>query len=257
MGCLPIGSVLSVLLAASLAATPMPAEDDPWKSETFLADYSGLQPVASKTALDYVYVAPQAEEKLARCDAIMVDQPEISISPASPYNSAKPDELKAISEFMRTTIVERLQSRGLRIVDHEGENVLYLRVALTHLQLKKKRRGVLSYTPVGAVVHGVKSAVQEVMNEVDIIDMAGQAEVAASHTGEVLGAMVTRPRGAAGTTGGGKPERMTFEEFKAHVDEYSDRLACRVDNGRKPADRRVDCTDPAAATPPGGEAPGK
>lgn len=252
-----IRGLLPALMVVSFATMPGSAEDNPWRSETFLSDYTHLKPAPSKSGQDYIYVAPGAEEKLALFDAVMVDQPEISISPASPYSSAKPDDLKAIADFMRNAIVERLKSRGFKVVEQQGERVLYMRVALTDLQLKKKKRGVLSFTPIGAVVHGVKAAVQGVMKDVDIIDMTSQAEITGSQTGEVLGAIVCKRGAAAGKTGGGKPERMTFDDFKAHIDEYSDRLACRLDNSRRPADQRVDCTDPAARTAPGEGAPGK
>ena len=240
-------TVLAGVLLA-VAPAPAPAQNDPWASQTFLSDYSRLKPSPSKTGQDYTYFAQDAEPRFATFDSVMVDQPEIAVSPDSPYHSAKPDDLKAISEFMRGTIVDRLRQRGYAVVEAPGERVLYLRVALTDLQLKKKRRGVLAYTPVGAIVHGVKGAVQEVMENVDILAMAGQAEVADSRTGEVFGAMVTRRGGTAGGPDK-KVERMTFDDFKAHVEEYSDRMACRLDNARRPAEQRVDCTDPAVRKP--------
>ena len=250
-----IGIALTVLLVASVAMTAIPDQEDRWKSQTFLSDYSLLKPVPSKGRHDFVYVAPGAEDRFAKFDSIMVDQPEISVSAASPYGSAKPDDLKAISEFMRGAIVERVNSHGYKVVDKAGESVLYLRVALTDVQLKKKKRGVLAYTPVGAVVHEVKGAVQNVMKNVDIIDMAGQAEVSISQTGEVLGAMASLR--SAESEASGKPERMTFDQFKAHVEEYSDRLACRLDNAKRPPEQRVDCTDPAVRSVPSGRPAGK
>jgi hypothetical protein len=253
----PIGSLLALLVVASFSAALVSGQDNPWTSETFLSDYTVLKPVATKSGQEYTYIAPGAEERFRQFNAVMVDQPEISVSAASPYHSAKPDDLKAIAEFMRNTIVERLESRGFKVVGQQGDNVLYLRTALTDLQLKKKKRGVLSYTPVGAVVHGVKSAVQNVMKEVDIIDMAGQAEVMASQTGEVFGAMLVKPAALVEKTGSGKAERMTFDQFKSHVDEYSARLACRLDNARRPPDQRVNCIDPPAGNAPGGGSPGK
>jgi hypothetical protein len=250
-----IGFALTVLLIASVAMTAILAQEDRWKSQTFLSDYSLLKPVQSKGRQDFMYTAPGSQNKVGMFDSVMVDQPEISMSAASPYGSAKPDDLKAISEFMRSAIVARLKAHGYEVVDKAGERVLYLRVAMTDVQLKKKKRGVLAYTPVGAVVHELKGAVQNFMKNVDIIDMSGQAEVTASQTGEVLGAMATL-RSAEGTATG-KPERMTFDEFKSHVEDYSDLLACRLENGKRPPEQRVDCTDPAVRRVPGGRPAGK
>ena len=61
MRCFPIGSLLPVLVAASFAAMPVVAEDNPWKSETFLSDYTLLRPVPSRSGQEYLYVAPEAE----------------------------------------------------------------------------------------------------------------------------------------------------------------------------------------------------
>jgi hypothetical protein len=248
MRCFRVPVVLAALVVVSFSSALLPDDGDPWKSETFLTDYSGLVPVPARTGQNFVYEAPGAEAKFGHFDAVMVDQPEISLSPSSPYHSAKPDELKAIAEFLRSAVAESLRSRGYEVVDRQGEHVLYLRVALTDLQLKKKRRGVLSYTPIGAVVHGVKAAVQDVMKEVDILDMAGQAEALDSRSGDVLAAIVCKRRAPVGASGG-KLDRMTFEEFHAHVTGYGHQMACRLDNGRLPVDQRVDCTDPAVPFP--------
>jgi hypothetical protein len=240
-----LAALPAVLAAASLATVPVAGDEDPWKSESFLADYSLLKPVPSKDGREFAYLAPGSEERLAAFDAVMVDQPEIAVRSDSPYHSAKPDDLKAISEFLRGAIVASLQARGYRVVEEAGPNVLYMRVALTDLRLRKKRRGVLAYTPIGAVVHGVKAAVQSVMKDVDILSMAAQAEIAASDTGEVLGALVCRRVASAPGDAAAKPERMTFEEFGARVQEYGDRMACRLTNARQPAGERIDCAEPA------------
>ena len=244
------------LAALLLAAAPLAAQDNPWASQSFLTDYTLLKPVSSVKGQEFLYVAPGIEEKVAPADSVMVDQPEIVISKDSPYGSAKPDDLKAIAEFTRTAIVDRIKRRGFKVVDQAGPNVVYLRVAITDLQLKKKKRGILTYTPVGAVVHGVASAVQGFLEHVDILDMSGQAELSLSQTGELLGELATRPVPKPGADGG-KPERMTFDQFRERVDEYSDRLACRLDNSRQPADRRVDCTDPTARMASLGAPPAK
>ncbi len=254
----PIRSLLLVTLAAIFAAALCPAQESPFKSQTFLSDYSQLKPWGSQgKTQEYVYVAPGVYDKFGKFNSVMVDQPEISLSPDSPYHSAKPDDLKAIAEFMRTTIVDRLKTRGYEVVAKGGEGVLYLRTAMTDVQLKKKKRGILAYTPVGAVVHGVKTAVQSVMSNTDIIDMAGQAEIVDSQTGEVLAAMVSRRRTEGIQEGKDKTERIDFDEFKTHVDEFSDRLACRLRNGKLPPEKRVDCTDAAARAAASGDTPRK
>ncbi len=252
-----IREVLAVLAVTTFVVAQVPTDDNPWKSETFLSDYSRLQLVPSKRGEEWLYVAPGAHEKIGKYDAFMVDQPEISLAKDSPYHSAKPDDLKAIAEFVRSALNRNLEAQGLKIVDQKGENVCYLRLAMTDLYLKKKTRGVLAYTPVGAVVHGVKSAVQNVMKNVDIIDMAAQAEFSDSLSGEVLGAMAGKMQRAQDKARGGTLERMTFDELEDRVEDASERIACRVENARKPPDRRIDCSDPVVRAAARGASPAK
>ncbi len=210
--------------------------------------------------------------RFAPYDAVMVDQPEVALSPDSPYRSAKPHDLAVIAEFLRGAVSERLVSRGFRVVDQKGEKVLYLRMALTDLELHKKKRGVLTYTPIGAVSHAVGRALKDITGETEIQRMTVQAELLDSVTNEVLGATVMRrdvaspaaasaPAPAATPEPVGqkkhKPERIGFEEFEAAAQEYSDRLACRIDNARRAPEARVDCADPAAraATAPAAAPP--
>lgn len=242
----PIHRLLTLVLLAALGATPIGAQENLWQSESFLSDYTLLKPVPTTTGREFGYTAPGIEEKLGRFDSIMVDQPEISISATSPYRSAKPDDLRAISELVRNAIVDRLKARGFKIVEQAGPNVLFLRVALTDMQLSKKKRSLLTYTPAGVVLHGVKSAVQGFMHKVDIIDMTGEAEITASESGELLGEIVSMRSIPADTGGDDKLKPMTFDVFKGRIEEYSDRLACRLDNGRRSPAERIDCSDPAA-----------
>jgi hypothetical protein len=95
------------------------------------------------------------------------------------------------------------------------------------------------------------------MSNVDIIDMAGQAEIAASQTGEVLGAVAVKRSPSANKTGSANRERLTFDEFRTYVESYSDRLACRLDNARRPAEQRIDCNSLMNRGTPGGEAPAR
>ena len=54
-------------------------------------------------------------------------------------------------------------------------------MALTELYLKKKKRGVLAYTPVGAVAKLGTDALKETLSKIDIIEMTFEAELAGQH----------------------------------------------------------------------------
>lgn len=210
----------------------------------FLTDYSVLTTQESSEGSDRVYAAPGAEERLVNYNAVMVDEPEIHFSPDSEYKGLKPEDVAAIAAILRDNLVEKLRSGGYDVVEQPGANVLYMRTALTNLYLKKKKRGIMSYTPMGAVVKVGKDALSETLNKVDIIEMNLEAELSDSLSGQIFAAAELQ-RGAQKSSGQ-KEQRMDMEELRATVQEYSGRFRCRLDNARTSADQRIDCYDAAA-----------
>ena len=205
----------------------------------FLDDYSKLKPQSAAAGEDLVYVAPGAFERLAKYKGVMIDQPEILISADSDYKGAKPDDLKAISEMMRQTLSERLKASGRDVVETPGPDVLYVRLGLTDLYLKKKKRNILGYTPIGFVVKAGVDAVQSMMDNVDIIEMSFEAEFKDSKSNDQLGAIVVR-RGARKAEGQ-KEQRINFDEFQKTIGVYASRFRCRLDNAKLPAGQQQDC----------------
>lgn len=193
--------------------------------------------------VDLVYAAPGVFERLGAYTAVMIDQPEIWIADDSDYRGAKPDDLKAIADLIRQGFTANLKDGGHNVVESPGSHVVFMRIALTDVYLKKKKRKLLQYTPIGAAAKLVSDQVKDMMNTVDVIEMALQAEFLDSASGEVLGAVIIK-RGARKDKKAGqkKDTRMDFEEFSNVVNEYGYRLRCRFDNGKLPKEQWVSCT---------------
>ncbi|MCC7258075.1 MAG: DUF3313 domain-containing protein [Gammaproteobacteria bacterium] len=208
--------------------------------KNFLTDYTKLQAKATDKGTDRMYMAPGVLERLAKYDGVMVDQPEILISPESDYKGAKPEDLAAIAGMMREGLSARLSAGGYNVVQAPGPGVIYVRLALTDLQLKKKKRGVLAYTPIGLVVKAGTDALKDMMDKYDVMNMVIQAELTDSQSNEMLAALVAE-RG-----GGEKPVRMDFDQLDAQMKDFGSRLRCRLDNARVPASQQIDCLDPQA-----------
>lgn len=205
---------------------------------TFLSDYTKLQSRVTPKGADYVYMAPGAVERLAKYNGVMVDQPEILISPESDYKGAKPEDLAAIAALMREGLSARLSAGGYNVVQAPGTGVIYVRLALTDLQMKKKKRGVLGYTPIGFVVKAGADAIKEMIDKYDIMGMTIQGELTDSQSNEVLAAVVAERGGM-----GDKSQRMDFDELDAQMQEFGARLRCRLDNARLPKSQQIDCLD--------------
>ena len=229
--------VAGILISASAQA------EAPAYEQEFLSDYSQLVGFETSKGWEFAYAAPGAFERLVNYTGVMVDQAEVHISADSPYRGAKPDDLKAVSELMRDGLAGRLVRGGYNVVEAPGPGIIYLRLALTDLSLKKKKRGLLAYTPVGAVVKAGSDLVREMMDKYDILNMAIQGELVDSQTGEVLLAIVSLQGDPKGK------ERIDFDELEMTMQDYGSRLRCRLDAAKRPDAERVDCRDPANWAP--------
>ncbi len=108
---------------------------------------------------------------------------------------------------MRDALKTRIEGGGhYKVVDKPAADVVVARTALTNLYLKKKKRGLLAYTPVGAVAKVGVDALRETLDKVDIIEMAFEGELTDSKSGDVLVALVVE-RGAR-KADGQKEQRM-------------------------------------------------
>jgi Protein of unknown function (DUF3313) len=78
--------------------------------------------------------------------------------------------LKLLADTVRLATMERLEAGGYPVADEPGPGVAYIRIAIANLYLKKKKRGILSYTPMGFVVHStMQAAVRDLWKKIDII----------------------------------------------------------------------------------------
>jgi len=178
---------------------------------------------------------------MADYTAILVDQPEIFIAADSKYRGAKGDQLKQLADVARLALLERLEANGITVAYEPGPDVLYLRWAITDLYLKKKKRGLLSYTPIGMVVHTTKqAAVRDMWKKINIVEFAVEMESSDLVTGEILIAVVSRKQGLRKEKGQ-EEDIVTWQELDALFSTLGERLVCGLQNSRKGASSFVDC----------------
>jgi hypothetical protein len=242
LGKLPLAAVLMCLAPAVYAEVGYFSIE-----ERFLSiDYALFEVRQEPDGVDLIYLAPDALKRIGRYEGVMVDQPEVWLDPDSEYGGVKPDNAKVIADAIREGITAKLVEGGRNIVQEPGPNVLHFRMALTDLYLKKKKRRLLAYTPIGAVAKAGADLVRETMQKVDIIEMALQAELVDSLTGEVMFAAVIKRGARKDKSDDQKYVRIDFDEFRAVVAEYGTRFRCQLDNAELPEKQWIDCTDPAA-----------
>ena len=216
-----------------LAMTPLGVAAEELIYSGFMSDYSQLTKVTDGTA-DYRYLAPDANDRLARYNAIMIDQPEIFIAVDSPYRGAKPRQLDTLAESLRAGISEAVRG-DIYVVDRPAENVLYLSTAITNLKLNKRKKSALQYLPVALVVGGVAGAASsDIAKKADFGGLVFELEAFDSMTGERIVAIIDsiEPVGKG-------PE--TWEDVDVLMRRYGKLISCRFRNAHLPQEERVDC----------------
>ena len=210
------------------------------QEESFFTDASLLAPWDQGT-FTLGYVHPDALQIAERYDSVMVDQPEVLLAQDSKYNGAKGDHLKQLADVARLAMIERIEDGGWNVVDEPGPNVVYIRLAIADLYLQKKKRSILSYTPVGFVAHSTRQAmVQDVWKKIDIVELGLLIEWIDSVSGEVLSAGDAR-RGLRKAKGR-KAELVSWQDIDALFLTIGEQTRCHLDNNRLPeAAKRTDC----------------
>jgi hypothetical protein len=201
----------------------------------FLPNYEGLEFAPGEYG-NKSQPVPNIMGKMASLDKIMVDQPEIFVASDSKYKGMKPDDSLALAEALRQAMVQKIYPDNL--VEQKGPNVIYIRMAISDLYLKKKKRGVMSFTPVGAVAYAAKGALtSDMMNKIDLVGVTVEVEALNSETGEHLGSFVSKlaPLGTGGWN------EASWDKLLSDFDALSSQIACRIRNSKLPESDRADC----------------
>lgn len=201
----------------------------------FLPDYTGLEFAKGEYGGKTLPV-PNLMEKVAGMTKVMVDQPEIFIADDSKYKGLKPEDARALAETLRSAIVAYAEPGAL--VEEPGANVIYWRIAITDLHLKKKKRRLLSYTPVGLVAHTAKGlAVSDIMKKIDLVGVTVEMQSLNAATGENLGSLVMK----FAPVGEGSSDEATWENVLVNFDAVGQQVSCRYKNSKLPEAQRKDC----------------
>ena len=208
----------------------------------FLTDYSMLKPNEG----DFItlrYFDDNLLRRMTDYNAVFVDQPEIFVAADSKYKGAKGDQLKALADVARLATMDRLEANGYTVATEPGRDTLYFRWAITDLYLQKKKRGILSYTPVGFVVHATtQAAVRDLWKKIDIAELSIEAEFSDFVTGEILGAAVSTQLGMRKASGQ-KADLVSWQELDALFQTLGERLSCVLDAAGAPESEWRACAD--------------
>jgi hypothetical protein len=165
---------------------------------------------------------------LKKYTKIMIDPVEIWIAPKSKYKGIQPDDLKVLADTFRKSIIDALEPT-YPVVNKPGPDVLGIRIAITHVFITKKKRGLLGYTPIGLVVStGMKAfgdnmSLQEAVIEAELLD---------SQSNERIGALMDIQSETAkkkSSFSAVKKGTTSWDEIEQTLKFYAERFRGRID----------------------------
>jgi hypothetical protein len=228
-----------LILALGLCAMASAAA----QNNDFLTDYSLLEPHDGRFVKARYINETIMQRKADYKKTVFVDQPEIFVAADSKYKGAKGDQLKALADVARLATMDRLEANGYTIATEPAQDALYLRWAITDLYLQKKKRGILSYTPVGMVVHATtQAAVRDLWKKIDIVELGFEAEFSDFVTGEIIGLAVTHTMGKRKASGQ-KADLVSWQELDALFMTAGERISCVMRNMGSPESEWQVCAD--------------
>lgn len=217
-------SLLSVCLLAALTATSLPA----WSQSAasgFMSNLPALQPDAAGPG-SLRWMAPTAN--LANYDKVLLEPLTIYIAPDSEEKGLNPDALKSLADEFHKLVSNQLEP-AYPVVNKPGAGVLVLRPALTNVQVKKKSRGLLSFTPIGLVAYAAREAYAK---EYSLEQAALEVEVLDGTSGERIGVLIDR---SPEKTNVNEDKKLDWSRIEETYTFYAKRLQQRLDAARSGA----------------------
>lgn len=153
--------------------------------------------------------------------SVMLEPLTIMISPDSKYKDLDADELKALSDQFRETVVKTLAPE-FPVVGKPGPGVLYVRAAITNVKLEQKKRGLLGYTPIGFVVTTVADAAGA---RISLRQAVLQIEMLDSVSKQRLGVLVDSAPTPPGS------ETLSWDSIRHTLEYYAQRFKARMQGG--------------------------
>jgi hypothetical protein len=216
-------------------ATGTASAEGPDPSSGFLTDYALLKPSVMGQLGQYVYIAPGITKQLATFNAVFVDAPAFSIAPDSKVKTLQPNDVAVITNALHSILVQQL-TPGYIMAVRPDPGVVTMRVALTNVHLQKPRRRLLSFTPVGIVVHGVREATESVMQKIDLTQAVVQGELVDDNTGQMLFEVYSQMGNADNSK-----QFTSWDQVEAAFTTQAKRLACNLNNARQPPEAQTNC----------------
>lgn len=183
----------------------------------FLDDYSGLQADPDRSG---AMVYRKSGVTLGAYNKIVISPVEIWYHPDTKYKGVSPDEMKVLADTFSGILTNELEP-DYPVVGSTGKGVLVVRFAITNIKMKKKKRGLLGYMPIGAAVTALKDVAGK---RITLSDATIEAELLDGESGEQLGTLVDSLSESVS-----KDDKPSWESLEQALIFYAKRFRSRLD----------------------------
>lgn len=218
-------SVQTLLALALLAGAPLVFAGEQFSG--FLDAYPEMKPDPDRPGT-MEWTKPGVDR--GKYTMVMLEPLTIIVDPQSKYKGLGSDDVKALADGFREAVVATLEPE-VPVVQVPGAGVLYVRAALTGVNLEKKKRGILGYTPVGALVTAVKDAAGM---RISLQNAALEIEALDSQTGERVGVIIDRDLSEKG----GSKHELSWKSIQDTLNFYAARFKARMLAAQQEAARK-------------------
>ena len=120
-------------------------------------------------------------------DKIMIEPIEVWMAEDSKYQGFSPDVFKAITDELYRSLEINLEPE-YPVVSEPGEGVVVIRLAITDVYGGKRKRGLMGYLPLGAVIGAVRGKYRRISFK----DATIEVEVLDAQSLEQLGVLIDK-----------------------------------------------------------------
>ena len=212
-----IAKIILLGLITSAVISPAWSKDVPSTTD-FIEGEVVLQKDPDKAGA-YRYEKPGLD--LKNYDRLIFEPVEIWIHPKSKYKGISPDDLKLIGDSFLEHLVDELEPT-YPIVRQAGPGTMLVRLAITDVKMKKKKRGLLVYTPLIVIVNAAQDAAGK---RVSLVNAGIEVELLDAVSGERLAVLVDKGLMASKE----KDEKLSWDDIDQRLRFYAKRFRARLD----------------------------
>jgi hypothetical protein len=183
----------------------------------FLDDYSGMKVDPDRSG---AMVYRKEGVSLGNYRKIVISPIEIWYHPNTKYKGVSPDEMKVLADTFANILTNELEP-DYPVVGSTGKGVLIVRLAITNLKMKKKKRSLLGYMPIGAAVTALKDVAGK---RITLSEASIEAEILDGESGERLGTLIDSLSESVS-----KDDKPSWESLNAALTFYAKRFRSRLD----------------------------